>query len=178
MKKLIFLLITFALLTGCQKYSAGEPVNKDEKPKQEKKEEKPKTLKEEVTASIYKSMEKETFKGADRIVNIELVKLDEEGNSIANIDLNADERGSVERAKRDMHENAKKLFPSLFKEEKINEVAIIWHLPLVDTKGNEEQHKVMKIRIKRENNINWDNFDINNFDIVSDQYWIHQALKE
>lgn len=177
-KTLTILLAAVLLLVGCQKYSGGEPVDQESKKAQT--EEKPQTLtlEDKVANIISEEVEKETFKGKERIVGFSSTALDEDGNSVVNIELNADERGSIERAVDDMHENAAKLFPAFFNEDKIIEVGLVWFLPLIDGAGNEETAKVMQIRIKKDNNINWDSFDYNNFENVADQYYLHDALKE
>ncbi|MCM3242672.1 membrane lipoprotein lipid attachment site-containing protein [Cytobacillus oceanisediminis] len=188
MKKIIMAGLALFLLAGCQRYSGGEPVETEE-PKEEKQEdvqkEEPKpnlSLEEKVTAAIHSTTGKEAEKsdGKKRIISINTVEdaVAGEGKKIVNIDLNADQHSRVPRTRDEMLLASKDIFPTLFKEDEISEAALIWHLPLVDNASNEEDVKVLQLRIRSNNNINWDNFDIYKFEEVADQYYEHDALKE
>ncbi|MGY6209745.1 hypothetical protein ACXEO8_07185 [Cytobacillus firmus] len=187
MKKIIMIGAALFLLVGCQRYSGGEPVETE--PKKEKQEdvqkEEPKSnlsLEEKVTAAIHSTTGKEAEKsdGMKRIISINTVEdaISGEGKKIVNIDLNADQHSRVPRTRDEMLLASKEIFPALFKEEEISEASLIWHLPLVDNAGNKEDVKVMQIRIRADNKINWDNFDVYKFEEVADQYYEHDAMKE
>jgi hypothetical protein len=179
----IFSILLIALLTGCVKYKDGKPVEeattKEEAPKEEQKAEL--TLEEKVTSAIHNVTGEEAQKsdGKERIVSINLVDdaVAGEGNKIANIELNADQHSRVPRTRDEILLYSKEIFPYLLDEDNISEVALIWYLPLVDDKGNEEDTKVMQIRIRKDNNINWENFDVYKFESAADQYFEHKALK-
>lgn len=182
------MIIAFSIITGCQRYSGGEPV-KTEEPKEEKQEDFQKeeqkqniSLEEKVTAAIHSTTGKEAEKsdGKKRIISINTADdaIAGQGKKIVNIDLNADQHSRVPRTRDEMLLASKEIFPAIFKEDEISEASLIWHLPLVDNAGNEEDVKVMQLRIRSDNDINWDNFDVYKFEEVADQYYEHDALKE
>ncbi|WP_018250291.1 zinc ribbon domain-containing protein [Orenia marismortui] len=75
---------------------------------------------------------------------------------------------------------SKKVFQEIFtSRENINSLSIIWHLPLVDIKGNVSDSKVMSIDITRANynSINWGNISTSNIPRIVDNYWAHRALR-
>ncbi|BCJ87674.1 hypothetical protein [Effusibacillus dendaii] len=67
----------------------------------------------------------------------------------------------------------------LFTIDKVQEVTLIWQLPLVDAYGNKQTEPVLKITIDKEKaaKINWSNFDRNNLKNVVNTYWEHPVLK-
>ena len=90
-----------------------------------------------------------------------------------------DDNFSVNWVRTGLHSKAAKLFPALFEEfAEINDISIMWYLPLVDAKGNSSLSNVMNISMLRDthDSINWPNFLYSNLPIVSDTYWQHAAL--
>ncbi|TES45502.1 hypothetical protein E2L07_20480 [Halalkalibacterium halodurans] len=61
----------------------------------------------------------------------------------------------------------------------VNNVMFSWQVPLVDAYGNEDLGEVMRINLSGEtlSKINFDNFNYDNFPIVSDEYWEHPVFE-
>jgi hypothetical protein len=71
------------------------------------------------------------------------------------------------------------VFKQLFAMNTMEEVTLIWQLPLVHTYGKAENKPVMKITINRATavKINWDNFNRNNFSQVANTFFEHTILQ-
>ncbi len=71
------------------------------------------------------------------------------------------------------------ILKKLFTIDKVQEVTLIWQLPLVDAYGNKQTEPVLKITIDKEKaaKINWSNFDRNNLKGVVNTYWEHPVIK-
>lgn len=70
------------------------------------------------------------------------------------------------------------ILKKLFTINKVQEVTLIWQLPLVDAYGNRKTEPVLKITMDKEKaaKINWANFDRNNLEVVANTYWEHPVL--
>ncbi|QED48171.1 putative periplasmic lipoprotein [Cytobacillus dafuensis] len=207
MKKLLLIFAIAALLTACTHYSGGEPVdqqkeevNEDEKGKSEEvAEAKIKSLEEEdkilaeqeeqintlmkVRNIITNNLGARTNIKKDRIVEVEVndhAGTEAEGDKIILITLNGDENLTSEMTVKGLLMNSGVVFQKVFKNEEVEEVALFWQLPLVNSYANTTDENVIKITLTKDtfNKIEWKNFDYNNFKEVADQFWMHDALKE
>ncbi|MFC3883734.1 hypothetical protein ACFOU2_09575 [Bacillus songklensis] len=180
--------VIFGVASEPSKETAGQP--KEEKqeaqpvaaqPKEVQKEEKPKALEEIVTSIIDKEVGKKTNMKAKRIINLEIndhIGTQQEGDKIVVATLHADESLTENLTRESILIKTKGLMEPLFKNKDIAEVTLIWQLPLVDQYGNEKVGTVVKVGLDRvtANKINWKNFDFNNFEGISPQYFVHPAL--
>ncbi|MEC0495969.1 hypothetical protein ACSYGW_13130 [Bacillus glycinifermentans] len=110
----------------------------------------------------------------------DLLESDTKTVRTVNVTFNGDDNLTTKMIKNGMLIEAEKLFPTIFGDKKVGRVILTWKFPLVDTKGNSESKKVLSIQIERKTNdeINWDNFDCNNFATVADHYYEHPALNK
>lgn len=127
----------------------------------------------EISHKVEKADDKE------RVVSISTIQDVVAGNDnkIVNVELNADEYTTSARSRDEILIQSSKLFEQLFQLENVSEVSLDWKLPLTDVKGNEEPKTVVKIILRADNGINWDNFVIYDFEKVADKYYEHKALK-
>lgn len=75
-------------------------------------------------------------------------------------------------------ENAVEIFKELFKDGRVSGVSVSSQVPLVDKYGNKETGIGTTYMMTSETaaKINWDNFDSNNLEAVSDYSFIHPAM--
>ncbi|MDV2683786.1 hypothetical protein RYX56_05615 [Alkalihalophilus lindianensis] len=101
-----------------------------------------------------------------------------EDNYILTLELNANEHRTAARTKDDMLLNSKEILPPIFEEEGISEVQLNWILPLTEASGNQIDKTVMTIALRSENaeNINWETFNIYDFESAADRYYEDNAL--
>ncbi|MCY7780098.1 hypothetical protein MOB41_16990 [Bacillus haynesii] len=138
--------------------------------------------KEEIQKIIEKTVGKKS--GSEpKISDLEvsdLLESDTKNARTVNVTLNGNDNLTTNLIKKGMLLEAEKLFPKIFDDKKVDRVILTWKFPLVDTKGNSESKKVLSIQIERKTNdeINWDNFDRDNFATVADHYYEHPALNK
>ena len=150
--------------------------------KEEPKEEKVKTPEEEMVAVIEKAVgKKSNIDKRKRIMELEVN--DHMGTDIADdkiiiAKLLGDENLTNKLTRTSMWMDSADLVESAFKKKYVSELVIMWHLPLVDQYGNEEDGNVMKITITRAtaDKINWENFTHDNLPNIADDYFEHPAF--
>ncbi|MBS4191725.1 hypothetical protein KHA94_16165 [Bacillus sp. FJAT-49705] len=176
MKKFLLLFMAAVLLTGCVRYSGGEPVEKKEEKEVVKKEEPKKelTLDEQIKEIVVDKIGKTNNMKKDRIVELSV------DSDIAYLKLNASENLSNNMTKKKMWMDSISILEPISKIESVKGVIIHWMFPLVDQYGNSEDVNVMAFNIEREelDKINWDNFLIENLPTVVNDYFEHQALSK
>ncbi|KAB2337670.1 hypothetical protein F7731_08745 [Cytobacillus depressus] len=181
MKKLLLLLMAAALLTGCQKYSGGEPVNK---PKEEKlkveeiKKEEPKkelTLEDKVTAALHKGFGKK-FNDKDSVQEIKAIKGVDES---ARVNVKVYAKDSI-GMKTTMLNSITSTLKELQNENEIETIFFMIIFPLVDQYGNSEDGTIAKVEISKEtlDKINFKNFVYNQIPNIADEYWEHPAVSK
>lgn len=141
------------------------------------------SLEERITKQIDEILGKKTNTEKKRLVELEIndhAGTEIEGDKIILLTLAGDENLSSKMTNKGMLIDSGKVFQEVFKNEEVQEVALFWQFPLVDTYGKTSDENVIKITLTREtfDKVEWKSFDYNNFDIVADNYWMHQALKE
>lgn len=189
MKRIIMVGVALFLLAGCQRYSGGEPVaSEKEDPKQEQKEEtneKPEeklTIDEQIKTSINKKLGKETNMDKKRIVDLKVndhAGTEKTDDKIILLTLAGDENLSSEMAIKGMLMDSSKSFQEVFKNEEAEEVTLFWQFPLEDAYGKSADENVIKITLTKATfeKIEWKSFDYNNYEVIADQFWMHNALK-
>ena len=117
----------------------------------------------------------ETNTDKERIVSIG------ESNNAFEIVLNGDDNLTANLARAGMMSKSADIFEEVSKYEDIttDDISIGWMMPLIDQYGNASDQRVLNIRLSKETlaKINWDNFNYDNFEGVSETYFIHPALK-
>ncbi|OEH53072.1 hypothetical protein AQ616_18725 [Oceanobacillus sp. E9] len=75
--------------------------------------------------------------------------------------------------------NAQDVFPILFEEEQTKEASINIQQTFVDKYGKESEQDALQIMISQETNdkITWENFNIDNFSEVADDYYVHPGIE-
>lgn len=185
--KNVFIFIMFALIMSLAACGSGDAkengVSKEESKKVEV------SVSGEKTSSLVDTVKEITQEevgdkakksdGKARIIDIRTIEdvIAGNGNNIVEVEMNADQNATIARTRDEMLLQSADLFPELLKVEGVSEVALLWSLPLEDVKGNSDSKTVMKIRIRKENDINWDKFDVYNFEHVDDQYYEHKAIQ-
>ena len=178
--------LAILILAGIGNAISGEDEVKEEPIKVETfgpatEDEKPLSIEDKVKNIINDAIGEEAKKsdGKVRIINVRTVEDVVAGNDakIIEVEMNADEHNTTARTRDEMLLYSAKLFPVLFKEDGISEIALAWNLPLEDAQGNGKDETVMKIRVRKDNDINWDKFDVYNFGQAADQYYEHKAIQ-
>lgn len=135
------------------------------------------TPKEEITEIVVNELGAKTNMKNERIVS--LTDMHEDGTYFV-IALNGNENFTSSTTKRGLQLDAATILEPISQISEIQKVVIQWYLPLIDASGNEVDTQVMIVNIERDSleEINWDNFDVENFEVVSETYFEHAALKE
>ncbi|ETB71164.1 MULTISPECIES: hypothetical protein [Bacillus] len=154
-----------------------EQKSKEEAPKKkEAKKEKP--TKEKVEDIISEEIDK------SRILEVSTNSWYENGEKTnyegTNITLQGQERLTNSSVRFEMLEDAKRISSKIFKVDKVGSVLIMFKYPMQDVKGNESNDVILKVSLTRENakDINWENFNSENFSKVADTYYEHPALSK
>lgn len=155
------------------------PVAQSEKPKEAEKvtvPEKPLTLNEYLENTVTTTLGKETNEKKPKFMGIE----DVDGGK--NIIINADANITNSLTARGMLMDAKKYFQEIQKNNeamKLKDIALIFHMMLVDKYGNEKDSIVCSITFMPAtlNKIKWDNVLTDNIGKIADQYYLAPALK-
>ena len=157
---------------------SAQPKEKSEEPAKEdvKKEEAPKTPVERATAFINKEFKDKTNTDKARIVSIG------ESNDAFEIVLNGDDNFTTNMMRTGMLSKSADVFEEVSKYEDVTtkDLSIGWMMTLVDQYGNENEQRVLNIRLSKETlaKINWDNFNYDNFENIAETYFIHPALTD
>lgn len=157
---------------------SAKPKEKTEEPSNEVKKEEatPKTPEERATAFINKKLKEKTNTDKERIVSIG------ESNDSFEIVLNGDDNFTTNMMRTGMLSKTADVFEEVSKYEDITtkDISIGWMMTLVDQYGNENEQRVLNIRLSKESlaKINWDNFNYDNFENIAETYFIHPALTE
>ncbi|MCI4136316.1 hypothetical protein MMJ09_04100 [Bacillus vallismortis] len=156
-----------------------EREEKAEEEAQKKKEaEKAKTTKEKVEDVVSKEIDKK------RILEVSTNSWYESGEKTkyegANITIQGRERITNSSIRFEMLEDTKKIASKIFKVDKVGSILIMFKYPMQDVKGNESNDVILKVSLTRDNakDINWDNFNSENFSKVADTYYEHPALSK
>lgn len=127
------------------------------------------SLEEEVEKIIQKEVKDED------IENLSIVQLDN-GKSVRAVMKHTPL--SNKTYKRELLLKSQDILKGLYEHDEISFINLEWHGKFVDEYGNEKYSPVMRIDIKKEtlDEINWDNFDIENIENIADDYWQHEQL--
>lgn len=136
--------------------------------------------------SLVKDIQKLVGKKAgdkQKVFKVDLISTADDNNrpkKTVNITLNGSDNLTSKMIKQGMFMDAEKIFPKVFENKEVERVILIWNFPLVDVKGNSKSEKVLSIQLERKTNeeINWENFDRNNFSLVADYYYEHPVLNK
>ena len=147
-------------------------ISNDEQTEETKK---PLTVEEQIKNEINKELGEKTNNKKDRIVSLRI-----EESGYVEIVLNSDDSLSTKSTKDSMLYDATDAFPILFKDKSIQRARIIFISTLVDVYGKESDEEVIRITLTRETNdkITWDNFNIDNFGTVAENFFVHPALQK
>ncbi|MCR1994598.1 hypothetical protein NSA31_22940 [Bacillus subtilis] len=163
-----------------------ENVEKAEKEKNnrasETKKDADKLRKESLVKDIQKLVGKKTG-DKPKVAKVDLISTADDNNrpeKAVNITLNGSDSLTSKMIKQGMLMEAERIFPKVFENKEVKRVLLTWNFPLVDVKGNTKSEKVLSIQLERKTNeeINWENFDRDNFAIVADHYYEHPALNK
>ncbi|MEC1507114.1 hypothetical protein P9D42_15850 [Bacillus haynesii] len=173
------------------KQESKENVEKAEKEKEKKeksssasetKEDPDKLSKESLIKDVQKLVGKKSG-DKQKVSKVDLISTADDNNrpkKTVNITLNGSDNLTSKMIKQGMFMDAEKIFPKVFENKEVERVILIWNFPLVDVKGNSKSEKVLSIQLERKTNeeINWENFDRNNFALVADSYYEHPVLNK
>ncbi|WP_127585099.1 hypothetical protein [Paenibacillus koleovorans] len=137
-------------------------------------------VEQQVRTVISKTAGTKSSVGGERIMSLQVNEhqgTTRPDDHIVVATLLADNAGGSTKSR--MQFQSMDVFKQLFAMSTMEEVTIIWQLPLVDTYGKVENKPVMKITIDRTTaaKINWDNFNRNNFSQVANGYFEHATLQ-
>ena len=166
---------------------AKEEAVKKEKVEAEKKakvdakaaEEAAKTPTDRITSIVTDKLKKKTNMDKVRIIGIEDISDSQDGSYII-AKLNASENLTNNMTKSSIWLDSKKILEPISKLETTKKIVLQWHLPLTDSYGETKDGLVMTIDLEREqlDKIKWDNFNGENFSVISNNYFEHPAFGE
>lgn len=134
--------------------------------------EKPLTIEEKVKNAIIESIGEETNMDKERIAGIIIE------DDIAKLSLNADESLTTNLTKHSMLSNSKDLFAELDKIEGLKGYSLAWNMTLIDVKGNEFEEPVIGIWIDKPHDVKWETFNVDNFDKIATDMYVHPVLNK
>lgn len=142
------------------------------------KEEANKTPLQKVEEIIIDKLGKKNNMDNDKISSMEDISEAQDGSYII-ARLNADENLTNNLTKKGMWYDSIDVFEPISKLETTNKIVLQWQLPLTDAYGETEDGVVMTIDLERDqlDKIKWDNFNGKNFEVISNNYFLHPALK-
>jgi len=129
------------------------------------------TLEEKVEKAITEAIGEETNFDKKRVVHISI------NEGVAKIVLNGDESLTLNLTRDSMLSKSKDVLEQLDKFEEITNYQLSWNMPLVDVKGNVKDAEVIKIAINKDHGITWENFNTENFSVVSESFFIHPGYQ-
>lgn len=155
----------------------------EQKKEPEAQEAKPKTIEEQVKQVIIDTAKDKTNTDKDRVIDLQIndhAGTEKQGDKIIIAKLNANENLSNNLTKGGILIESNKVFQNLFALPEIEEVVLMWHLPLTDVYGKTEDGVVLKVALSKETagKIKWDSFNKDNYPKVAQQYWEHPAFKK
>lgn len=141
------------------------------------KKDEPKTPQEKLENIIIDNLGKKNNMDKVRLANIQ--DLTENDSLYFVVTLNADENLTNKLTRSGILLDSKKILEPISKIENLNKIVLQWQLPLTDQYGNTKDGQVLVINLEREqlDKINWENFNVDNFENVSKTYFEHQAFK-
>jgi hypothetical protein len=112
-----------------------------------------------------------------------LIRVEDGDKGIKDVYVNGNENLTGNMTTKGMLFDAKHFFKVISKDEetlKLKAVSLMYFLPLVDKYGKVESGMVMAITLNTETmkKINWDNFSVDNFEVVTDTFFVHPALQK
>ncbi|WP_243855034.1 hypothetical protein, partial [Halalkalibacterium halodurans] len=158
-----------------------EEPEKEEKEEQEKKEKKEESRSPEeiIENVITDTLKEKTNYDAERIAEISVINTDE--GDFLQLTLNGNDNLTAGFIKTGIYRDTLDLLKEFDQLDSVdvNNVMFSWQVPLVDAYGNEDLGEVMRINLSGEtlSKINFDNFNYDNFPIVSDEYWEHPVFE-
>lgn len=107
-------------------------------------------------------------------------KIYQEGNTEVDIYLKTQVGLSNSGTVSSMHLDAKRILEQLQNRSDIDTIVLSWDMQSTDVYGNNKDINVMVITMSKEtlNKINFDNFNIENFPDVADEYYLAAQLKQ
>lgn len=155
----------------------SDVVNKENKEKTE--ESVPSTPKEQIEKIIIDNIDAKTNMDKDRIVSIEDMSEATDWSYVL-LTLNGSENFTNELTKSTLWSDSTDIIEPISEMEGVEKIVLRWQLPLTDASGNTKDIQAMIINLEREqlDEINWDNFNGENFVEVSKEYSEHPVLKE
>lgn len=140
-------------------------------------------LDKKIEKAVNKKLGEETNHDKKRIVELKVNDhagtTDNKEDKIVLLTLMGDEALSKGTAKDGILFKSSDVFKEVFKNKEVEEVALSWKMTLVDKYGKESDADVSRISLKRDTfeKIEWENFNIDNFESVADDFYLHPALK-
>ena len=135
---------------------------------------KPQTLEEQIISDINKELGEKTNLKKKRIISVK------EDNGYVKVVLAGDEGLNVKGTKEAQLYDATKVFPIIFKNDKVKNAMVTFQLTFTDVYGKEKEDDAYRIVLNRKTNdkIEWDNFNIDNFPVIADSFYTHPALNK
>jgi|GEM_PF-6641633 len=137
----------------------------------------------DISSRIIKEVGEQTNMGEQKIIDLQVNEhsgTDNDGDRIVVATLHANDNLSNKLMKGGIQMESIKVFQSLFEVSDMEEVALLWQFPTIDSYGNSELNTVLKITLTKAtaDKINWSYFNRDNFAQIADSYWEHPTLRE
>lgn len=129
-----------------------------------------------IESIVYEALGEKSNTGLDKLDD---AYVDVDGGYIR-INLNADENMSVNMTRKGIWKDTIDVLEKFKNISDLNNIDILWFLPLTDKYRNEENEKVMTMSFTRDTlgNIDFDNVNFNDIPEIADSYNQHPALDE
>lgn len=137
----------------------------------------------QVKSLIIKAVGEATNMGEPKIIDLQVNDHEgtvNPGDKIVVATLLGNDNLSSNMIKGGMQLESIEIFRALFERSEIEEAALIWQFPTQSDYGNSELNTVLKITVTKATaeQINWSDFDKDNFTNVADSYWEHPSMRE
>lgn len=142
----------------------------------------PTTVEGQIEQSIINTLGENTNMDSPRIIELAInnhAGTDDPNDKIVIARMNANENLTSNMTRTGILNQSAEVFEELFLIDEVEQVSLMWFLPLTDTYGNVSPGEVLRVEIDREisERINWDNFDNANFRTIALQYTEHPAFQ-
>ncbi|ARK32315.1 hypothetical protein [Halalkalibacter krulwichiae] len=148
----------------------------------EQEETEPATVEDQVERTILDTLGENTNMDEPRMIELAVnnhAGTDDPDDKIVIARMNANENLTTNMTRTSILRDSAEVFEELFLIDEVEQVSLMWFLPLTDTYGNVSPGEVLRVEIDREiaERINWDNFDTANFRSIALQYTEHPAFQ-
>jgi len=150
--------------------TASTEVKKETKPKKTEDKMNPEEL---LTKEINNKLGKKTNEGKKTIVEIE-------SGEYTKVVINGDQTLSNKDMKSNMLRETTKIFPVIFKDDNVQKAMVTVKTTFVDKYGKESDDDGVRVLLTRETNdkIVWKNFDVNNYQDIAENLYVHPAISQ